>query len=343
MSHFSVLVVGDDVDAQLAPYHEFESTGIDDEHVREIDITEEARTRYEQDTTRAARDPEGKLHAFFDEQGAWVPGLSQTAADKFDTNRRTYFVPVGWEQVEVPTAQLETFARFVRGYYGLQSVKSILEIDRVTTHKYGYVLVTDSGEVLKVVNRTNPNSKWDWYTVGGRWSNFLLRKDGQRVDAARKSDVDFAALQQEAREKATQDWRVVHEVIGPHLGGFITWEVMCEQHGGSTDKAREAYHAQPLQRARAALPQGHPAARLMFWDGPEKFLAPEAEFVAAAEDRALSTFAVVKDGEWNQKGEMGWFGFARGECVQADWNKSVREMLATLPDDTLLTVVDCHI
>ena len=37
MSHFTVMVVGDDVDYQLAPFHEFECTGVDDEFVQNID------------------------------------------------------------------------------------------------------------------------------------------------------------------------------------------------------------------------------------------------------------------------------------------------------------------
>lgn len=49
MSHFSVLVVGDNVEVQLAPYHEFECTGRDDQYVQEIDETEEARAEYATD------------------------------------------------------------------------------------------------------------------------------------------------------------------------------------------------------------------------------------------------------------------------------------------------------
>jgi len=47
MSHFSVIVIGENVKEQLAPYHEFECTGID-EHVQDIDITEEARESWKE-------------------------------------------------------------------------------------------------------------------------------------------------------------------------------------------------------------------------------------------------------------------------------------------------------
>lgn len=53
MSHFSVLVVTDkpgkeELARVLQPYHEFESTGIDDEHISEVDITEEIKKDYEE-------------------------------------------------------------------------------------------------------------------------------------------------------------------------------------------------------------------------------------------------------------------------------------------------------
>jgi hypothetical protein len=43
MSHFVVLVIGEDPTAQLAPFHEFECTGQDDQFVQTLDRTEEVR------------------------------------------------------------------------------------------------------------------------------------------------------------------------------------------------------------------------------------------------------------------------------------------------------------
>jgi len=43
MSHFTVMVIGPDHDAQLAPYHEFECTGRVDQYVVDVDITDEFR------------------------------------------------------------------------------------------------------------------------------------------------------------------------------------------------------------------------------------------------------------------------------------------------------------
>lgn len=37
----------------------------------------------------------------------------------------------------------------------------------------------------------NPLSKWDWYSVGGRWGGLLNLKNGQTADSARIGDINF--------------------------------------------------------------------------------------------------------------------------------------------------------
>ena len=57
----------------------------------------------------------------------------------------------------------------------------------------------------------------------------------------------------------------------------------------------------------------------------------------------LLTFAVVKNGEWFERGEMGWWAVVSNEKDKDVWESEVRELLKGLSDDTLLTVMDCHI
>jgi len=40
---------------------------------------------------------------------------------------------------------------------------------------------------------------------------------------------------------------------------------------------------------------------------------------------------------------MGWFGCVSGEKDRDGWDRDFNAMLDALPDDTWLTVVDCHI
>ncbi len=54
-------------------------------------------------------------------------------------------------------------------------------------------------------------------------------------------------------------------------------------------------------------------------------------------------FAIVKDGEWYERGKMGWWCAVSDEKPLEDWEEEVRKLLKELHGDTLLTVLDCHI
>lgn len=57
----------------------------------------------------------------------------------------------------------------------------------------------------------------------------------------------------------------------------------------------------------------------------------------------ISAFAVVKDWKWYERGKMGWFAVVSDEKDKDAWGEEVKQLLASLPPDTLLTVYDCHI
>lgn len=57
MSHFSVMVIGPNIEQQLAPYHEFECTGTDDQYVQDIDETAEQLEAFKEATKTKVRCP----------------------------------------------------------------------------------------------------------------------------------------------------------------------------------------------------------------------------------------------------------------------------------------------
>jgi len=52
-------------------------------------------------------------------------------------------------------------------------------------------------------------------------------------------------------------------------------------------------------------------------------------------------FCLVVDGEWFERGEMGWWGITSNE--KDDWNEIFHDILSKLPDDSEVTLVDFHI
>lgn len=288
MSHFTVLVIGDNIDKQLAPYHEYECTGYNDQYVQDVDVTQEVLNSIEDDAPSA-------LYAAL-------------------------------------------------GYYGLD--KHVIEDEsqvekegNEAPHKWGYAVVKD-GKLIKAVTRTNPNAEWDWYVIGGRWSNSLHLKTGGTADSAYKRDIDFDHMRNAAGQEAAHYWdKAAAAKVAAGFAESTLWEpwsTIRARHETNPDAARVEYSAQPVVEALRAV-----------FDNPfhdiDQYLVPREQYVQQARDKATVMYAVVKDGQWLAKGDVGWWGMSDDKVSQEDWNRKVNEMLDALPDNTLITVVDCHI
>jgi len=282
MSHFTVLVVGENPEEQLQPFHEFECTGESDQYVQEIDQTEEARESYE-----------------------------SSEKDK-------------------------PFADYIEDYYGRKKVFKESDIDLGEKHKYGYTLCAVDGTVIKTVDRTNPNKKWDWYVLGGRWSGHLLLKDGSKSDQAKKGDVDFEGMRNAEEKEAVENYDFVKSKI-EGLPVPESWESVRERIK-EIDLARSFYHDQPMVKR---FKERDISDRVGWSADIDKYLRTREEHALSARNSAVSTFALVKESKWYEKGEMGWFAFVSNE--KSDWNEEFSKLMDSISDDTLLSVYDCHI
>jgi hypothetical protein len=54
-------------------------------------------------------------------------------------------------------------------------------------------------------------------------------------------------------------------------------------------------------------------------------------------------FCVVIDGEWYERGQMGWWACVSNEKDKDVWNEEVTKMLAEIPADSEVYNVDFHI
>lgn len=393
MSHFGVLVVGGDPKKQLAPFHEFECTGLDDEYVQSIDQTADARREYESHKETRYQDPEGKLHDPWQDHfyrdfsaeerikhgnpmgtgsGDGISWSSQEWKDGRGYRAKVHFVPEGWTEVTVPTSSVESFATFVEGWYGHKTVNHGAVPDVADEHKYGWVQLDENGQVVQVIDRTNPNKHWDWWQIGGRYNGFYKLKGEamatavgvvgapglnsmdedyetpgpDRADQCRKRDIDFPAMEAESMQKAEERYNLfalVTRGCPPHKA----WtEVQQAYATGATDAdgepvvnwepARKEYDAQPAVKALRANKE-------TFWFNPDEFLIGREGYIDRGRRNSGVLYAVVKDGQWYERGSMGWWGMSSNEKNLVDWQNEFYELVQGLPDDTLLTVVDCHI
>lgn len=311
MSHFVVLVIGDNVDQQLAPFNEQPEDG--DPHVtlEFHDQTDEFRKEYDEGDVEIIKRPDG----------SWVFAYAAT-----DDDRAAQIAPVSVKFSEL----YSTFEEFCKEWHSSEPNEQ---------GRYGY--------------HSNPKAKWDWYVVGGRWSGYFKAKPGVigkvgesgvfgnkaepgMYDQLHRGSIDFEGMRADAAAEANKRYDAYEaavkglEVPKPWAEFRTAFE--------NIDDARKAYHETPYIAALRA-------ANLLLWfeDPVEVYGIGREKFVERASNGSFTPYAVLKDGEWYSKGEMGWFGMSSNNVDPDTWNERVWELLRDLPEDTLITAVDCHI
>ncbi len=180
----------------------------------------------------------------------------------------------------------------------------------------------------------NPKSKWDWFEIGGRWAGSLkLKKDVKKsdydepnfswgwdekakkeilkeglVDSAKKEDIDFS-MDKEVYKRSLR-----------------FWELKVEEKKPKNKKEEEMME--------------------FSWDKKEYYIKKykDKETYARLES-SFSAYVVLKDGVWFESGQMGWFGCGgatpeeEGKFQEDFYDKFIKD----LPNETLITIVDCHI
>jgi hypothetical protein len=186
----------------------------------------------------------------------------------------------------------------------------------------------------------NPNAKWDWWAVGGRWQGFFTHKDGSKVNTIRKGDWDMQADMDKAAEAASKRWDIANAIISRHAE-FEPWSAfvkMVEAKEVTWEEARTSYHAQPL------VQEWQSADNDIMWEDPSDYMMGKDTYVAQSAISAISTFAYIKDGQWVGGAKMGWFALDYdANMTVGEWRSHYLKMVQDLDDDTTLTVVDCHI
>lgn len=386
MSHFPVLVIGPDPEAQLQPFHEFECTGTDDQYVLDVDITDEVRAEYERDTltvysvdgkdvddSALFRDPTSAEVARHGPMlgSSYGGGCSWESRDWGDGRgyRAKVWDPESFGATSrgVPCAERMTLAEYVEYSRGEKDIVGPgEEPDLGDSAKYGYMRVDVDGKIVQIIKRTNPNAKWDWWVLGGRWCGFFpvkpdlamtelagikagqgagaasgLRPDRGNADQLRVSEVDFATARSEAEAHAHELFDRWERLVAVH-GRAKSWTECLDGHQGDRDAAREVYNSQPLVNAAdRSREDGGMGFRLGCWIialGYDREL-----YVTKQRNAALVPYAVVYNGKWTAKGEMGWWSCSDDKVSEAGWCERVARLYDDLPPDTLLTLVDCHI
>ncbi|WP_134913140.1 hypothetical protein [Paenibacillus sp. IHB B 3084] len=288
MSHFTVAIITeslDNLEQLLAPYQENNMETCPQEYLEFNDVEGEYRLAYETESSEMVKMEDGRLLSVYDNVFKTVPFGCE--------------VPAHLERVQVPHHQrFSSFELFIEEYMGYKGKDEI-------TGKYGYW--------------ENPNAKWDWWTIGGRWSGALLLKSGKRADAAQIKDIFFI-------EQTNHDGLTV-EIEGYQVPASLapTFQITVVEASQAWD---EVIAGKGLYK---------PEYYLKRYGDKQSYICEMLSF---------STFAVITaDGTWHAKGEMGWFGVSSESAEEAkDFNTSYfNTFIQAANPEHYLIVVDCHI
>ena len=337
MSHFTVAVFTDDAEAKgqdiesqvseaLAPFQENNMCDCPSEYLAFEDCTDEVKESWEDDmdtfykigdlclTAFDARQADVK-DTFFREvsqeeyDAAEVDGHGKHTTWRGLGSDQLYFIlQPGVEVIEKSTSdRFEDMDDFANRYHGYSKHED----------KYGYW--------------ENPNAKWDWWSIGGRWQGILRAKpdakgvtvsgdlglmterneDALKVSSCLIADLDTAGMVKDEQEQRRETWRQ-------------RWPVLEKALTEAADNDE-----------REAL-----IKRNSWWYNDE---ANEDEYAASA--RPFGTYALLYDGQWGQKGEMGWWCISTDEISEDDWQAQFDTVLkeAAKTPTMRVTIVDCHI
>lgn len=348
MSHFDLLVIGQDlidvgnIDKMLAPYHEFETTEVE-QYIQEIDITDSILEDYQKFLNRKLVDEEfNKDHNY------------STLKEYIENYEMTNIIQ--------------------------QQEMSCLDISN--EHKFRYAIF-NGDELVKVIRRTNPNRKWDWYVIGGRWSNSLKCKEGaykakkafsnlvttftfrdtlrfektlerDNADIARIDYIDFDKMKECAKAERRELWKQVicdfleseHSFIFNQLNEL---RYSCLQELKSLEEHWERQEDQWRKERSNSFADWasdnvkHPFCFYEFFSRVKSSTDYEniKDWIGAA--LPIMPFALLDESGWHGRSEMYWFGLISSEKTEKEWAETVQERIRCARSDDWFAIIDCHI
>lgn len=241
----------------------------------------------------------------------------------------------------------KSFHDFLLDWCGITFIADGEQPQIETIHKHGYGVLDKDGDIVRIVQRTNPNAKWDWWQIGGRYAGKLRTLTRNKTDSCRRAELSWVAMKW-ARQMDRAGW-ITEILAGSELSRDNLQTAL--QLAPTAHTAWLALDPRPRGEEYAkwlVSTYGVPGFHLVKARNAAPFDLPDLdptqtidEWIAAAP--ALSCFAVVKDGKWYEQGNMGWWGIVVDEKDKGVWEREFNNLIEDLAPESWLTVVDCHI
>lgn len=317
MSHFSILVVGN-VDYNMAPFHEFECTGRDDEFVQTIDETERCKKEFQEALEDRKKDPDAKwgykgktFKEYLEDYCGY--NFAESPNSLGEKHKYNYFYQVGKDDFKVfrRTNPNSFYDYYGDGYKAFKLKKPI-----------------------KVLNFKTGEEEETYYT-----------------NRAKVKDIDFQGKWAEKEREARETHRKVVEALGYIPTLEHTWSSLVDQfspkEGEPTitrDKAVEIYDSQQAVKDFEKLFEDKKFDRFEFgiFSKVDDFAMSEDEYVKSLSIHSLS-FGYVMNRKYYSRGDMGWWACVSNEKDPIDWDEQYKKFIESLNPEDEITMLDCHV
>lgn len=153
----------------------------------------------------------------------------------------------------------------------------------------------------------NPNARWDWWQIGGRYSNWFKTKAGKPVNYGQIGELDFS-LDQKTYRNALRFWEI--NVEGAPL------------QPGEDELDFDCFYTPEYYRAQ--------------YGTKEEYATSQAD---------VTPWAFIGfDGEWREAGKMGWWAVSDAtRDSRVALREAFRKTLNAAAPTDYIVMVDCHI
>lgn len=376
MSHFAVAVIttpDGDVDEALAPFHEYECTGVKDQYVISSSNLEYLQEQYEEQTVSLMKNDKADI-----EKGEKVYLLCDDplfVRDPYDgeveklnalpyTERNNHPQQIinimqedktithkirdleqfpEWKLTTMPCTEVFDLKTFANWYYSTE-LPTVQKGEEPCDSWGEWLELDENGQVIDFFTSTNPNAKWDWYVIGGRWENMLRTKQGELVNSCTLGELDFETQIKELTKKAHEIYDTFEKCLGDLPKNWMSWkDVLADQQFNTIEERRNFYHNQVQIKAIKANDTNN-----LFWAfgyDIDSFMVDRETYVSLYAGKPFSTYAVLdatdsEIGTWHGS-DIGMWGITLRE--EENWEEKNQRLLRSFPSDYVITIVDCHI
>lgn len=269
------------VDSMLAPFQENNNGDCPKAFLKFNDVEDGYRVEWQSKRVERIRDGAELLPEYDDRFR--VPGTFGVGSD-------THAAPATLERVQVPLREMyPDFDQFMKEYAGY-------ELDP-KMGRYGYW--------------ENPNAKWDWFSIGGRYTGRMGGYDPQKD--SKNYETCFICNGTGTRPGTNYDAEAAWARKGNEL--FPCIGEGCNACYGAGVSLKFPSHFRDVGNVA-------PVSEL-----PDNF----------------SCFAMLTpEGEWIERGTMGWWGIVTDEKDETAWKRTIRTVLDRYRS-CIAVGVDCHI